>query len=249
MTDLVDQLVKTGFTEYEAKVYVALQRVSPATGYQVAKESGVPRSTIYEVLGKLIARGAVFTQSFGEMVRYAPVPPDELLDRMRHEFEDTLDKLAEGFKHMAATPGVPGQTWNLAGRDNILAHARQMIERAQREVALVVGDDDELDELLAWLQQARSRKIALTVVSPVPYEDKSVPVIVHPQGQQLRHTLGHGLTLVVDRRDALVGEVDRSESAVWTTNSYAVAWTLWCLQQEVGASSSRRARRKSSRPA
>jgi sugar-specific transcriptional regulator TrmB len=244
MSDMVQRLMAVGFTEYEAKVYVALQRCSPATGYQIAKESGVPRSTIYEVLGKLMARGAAVTQSFGDIVRYAPVPSEDLLDRMRHEFEDTLDKLADGFRHMAVTPGVPGQTWNLTGRDNILAHARQMIERAQNEVALVVGDDDELDELLAWLQQAKSRKIALTVVCPVPYEDKSVPVIVHAQGQQLRHALGHGLTLVVDGHDALVGEVDRSESAVWTTNSYAVAWTLWCLRQEVASKPARKRKPK-----
>ena len=50
-----------------------------------------------------------------------------------------------------------------------------MIERAQNEVAVVVGDDDELDELLAWLQQAKARKVALTVVSPVPYEAGTCP--------------------------------------------------------------------------
>ena len=95
MSSLIEQLGTVGFTEYEAKVYVALQRCSPATGYQVAKESGVPRSTIYEVLSKLIARGAAVTQSLGDMVRYTPVPPDLVLDRMRHEFEDTLDNLAD----------------------------------------------------------------------------------------------------------------------------------------------------------
>ena len=233
MSNLVEQLAKTGFTEYEAKVYVALQRVSPATGYQVAKESGVPRSTIYEVLGKLIARGAVVTQSFGDMVRYAPVPPDLLLDRMRHEFEDTLDELSEGFKRVTATPVAPGQTWNIAGHDNILAQAREMIERAQSEVAVAVGDDDQLDDLLTWLQQAKARKLALTVVSPVPYDADGLTIIVHPQGEHLRRALGHGLTLVVDGREALIGEVDRSESAAWTTNSYAVAWALWCLKQEM----------------
>ena len=233
MSNLVERLAKAGFTEYEAKVYVALQRVSPATGYQVAKESGVPRSAIYEVLGKLIARGAVVTQSFGDMVRYAPVPPDLLLDRMRHEFEDTLDELSEGFKRVTATPVAPGQTWNIAGHDNILAQAREMIERAQSEVAVVVGDDDQLDDLLTWLQQAKARKLALTVVSPVPYDADGLTIIVHPHGEQLRHALGHGLTLVVDGREALIGEVDRSESAAWTTNSYAVAWALWCLKQEM----------------
>ena len=243
MTDLVEWLVKTGFTEYEAKVYIALQRVSPATGYQVAKESGVPRSTIYEVLGKLIARGAAVTQSLGDMVRYTPVPPDLLLDRMRHEFEDTLDDLADGFKRTTTTPGAPGQTWNIVGRDNILAQARQMIERAQSEVAVVVGDDDELDQLLVWLQQAQARKIALKVISPVPYTG-DLPVVVHPQGSRLRQALGHGLTLVVDGREILIGEVDRSEGAVWTTNSYAVAWTLWCLRQEVTGKPSRKRKSK-----
>ena len=108
------------------KAYVALQRGSPATGYQIAKDAGLPRSMIYEVLGKLVARGAAFTQSFGDMVRYAPVPPDLLLDRMRHEFEDTLDKLGDGFKQLASLSVVPGQAWNVTGRSNILAQARQM---------------------------------------------------------------------------------------------------------------------------
>ena len=245
MADLVERLVKTGYSEYEAKVYVALQKCNPATGYQVAKESGVPRSTIYEVLGKLIARGAVVTQSFGDLVRYAPVPPDLLLDRMRHEFEDTLDELSDGFKRVMATPVAPGQTWNISGRDNILAQAREMIERAQSEVAVAVGDDDQLDDLLTWLQQAKVRKLALTVVSPVPYDADGLTVIVHPQGEHLRHALGHGLTLVVDGREALIGEVDRSESAAWTTNSYAVAWTLWSLKQEMAGKPVPKSRRRS----
>ncbi len=234
MGSLVEQLTAVGFTEYEAKVYVALQKCSPATGYQVAKESGVPRSTIYEVLGKLITRGAVLTQSYGDTVRYTPVPPDLLLDRMRHEFEDTLDKLGEGFKQMRSSPSMPGQTWNIAGRDNILAYAHQMLERAQKEVMLMVGDDDEIDELLTRLQQAKTRKVAVTVVSPVPYDSQGLKVVVHAEGPYMRHVLGHGLTLVVDGREALVGEVDRSESAVWTTNSYMVAWTLWGLRHEIG---------------
>jgi hypothetical protein len=74
---------------------------------------------------------------------------------------------------------------------------------------------------------------------------------VHPHGEHLRHVLGHGLTLVVDGREALIGEVDRSESAAWTTNSYAVAWTRWCLCHNMGETPSPRkpARRKPTRAA
>jgi sugar-specific transcriptional regulator TrmB len=76
MSNLIERWMDVGFTEYEAKAYVALLRLGPATGYQVAKESGVPRSMVYEILNKLVARGAVAPQSFAEMVRYASVPPD-----------------------------------------------------------------------------------------------------------------------------------------------------------------------------
>jgi sugar-specific transcriptional regulator TrmB len=231
MSTMVEHLVEIGFTEYEAKAYVALLRLGPASGYQVAKESGVPRSTIYEILAKLVVRGAVLTQSFAEQVRYAPVPPDRLLGRIRRELEGNLDALDHELKGMAGSAAPPGNTWNLSGRNNLFSYARQMIEGAQKEVALLVGDDDELDQLSPQLQEAWARGMALVVISPTPYDAGDVPVMAHSMGPGLRQILGHGFTLVVDGREALMGEVDRSQSAVWTTNGYAVACVLWCLKQ------------------
>jgi hypothetical protein len=34
--------------------------------------------------------------------------------------------------------------------------------------------------------------------------------VVHPQGLRLRQTLGHGFTLIVDGREALMAEVSHS---------------------------------------
>ncbi len=230
MTSLVERWVTLGFTEYEAKAYVALLQLGTATGYQIAKESGVPRSMVYESLSKLAARGAVLTQSLAETVRYAPVPPEQLLSRMRRELDDQVEALSRDLMAVATSGVSTGGTWNLSGRQNILAYARQMIERAEHEIALSFGDDDELDELLPRLQEAHGRRLSLVVVSTVPYDAGRVPVVVYPLGQQLRQAIGHGLTLIVDGREALVGEVDRSETAVWTTNHYTVAWVLWCLK-------------------
>ena len=233
MSTLVEHWMNIGFTEYEAKAYVALLRLGPATGYQVAKESGIPRSMVYEILNKLVARGAVATQSLAEMVRYAPIPPDQILDRMQRELEDNVATLTRDLKGITIGSAPPGSTWNLVGCKNILDYARQMIERAQREVVLIVGDDDELDELLPRLQEARARGLALVVISPVPYDAGSVPIVVYPHGQSLRQATGHGLALITDGSASLIGEVDRSESASWTTNEYAVALMMWCLKREL----------------
>jgi sugar-specific transcriptional regulator TrmB len=79
--DVIEQLTTLGFTEYEAKVYLALLHEHPATGYQVGKLAGVPRSMVYEALGRLEARGAVLKSFDEKATLYRPVSPDMLLDR------------------------------------------------------------------------------------------------------------------------------------------------------------------------
>ncbi len=107
MTRLVERWTTLGFTEYEAKAYVALVRLGTGTGYQVAKESGVPRSMIYESLNKLAARGAVLTQSLGDLVRYAPLPPEQLLSRMRRELDDNVEALSRDLKRLVEIGSLP----------------------------------------------------------------------------------------------------------------------------------------------
>ena len=55
-TDRALELLKdAGLSGYEGKAYLALLAAGePLNGYEVAKASGVPRSTVYETLGKLV---------------------------------------------------------------------------------------------------------------------------------------------------------------------------------------------------
>jgi hypothetical protein len=80
---VIEELQHLGMSGYEAKAYVALVAAgSPLNGYEVAKHSGVPRSTVYETLGKLVGRGAAYEVRAGEAsVGYISLPPNALLDR------------------------------------------------------------------------------------------------------------------------------------------------------------------------
>ena len=57
--DLIPSLQRLGFTDYEAKAYVALSSRYPATAYEVAKVSGLPRANVYSVLRTLELKGAI----------------------------------------------------------------------------------------------------------------------------------------------------------------------------------------------
>ena len=83
MTDIsmIAQLREFGFTESEAKVYVALLEGGAVSGYEASKLSGVARSKIYTILEALIQRGAVLSSSDGRATLYRAESPAHLAVR------------------------------------------------------------------------------------------------------------------------------------------------------------------------
>src|SRR5690242_1886984 len=92
---VIEELQHLGMSGYEAKAYVALVSAGrPLNGYEVAKFSGVPRSTVYETLAKLVGRGAAYEVKGSDAnTDYLPLPPASLLGRMRREFDSSVEKL------------------------------------------------------------------------------------------------------------------------------------------------------------
>ena len=71
-------LEKLGFSSNEAKVYGTLIKHKVLNGYEIAKLSGVARSLVYEVINRLIAKGAVIRID-GEPNFYKPIEYQDLI--------------------------------------------------------------------------------------------------------------------------------------------------------------------------
>ncbi len=127
---------------YEAKAYVALLGAGePLNGYEVAKLSGVPRSTVYETLAKLVARGAAFQVSDEDSVSYVPLPSDALLGRIRRDTQQTI----EGLEAVLPTIGKALNArvvQHLHTAEELGRRAVDVIESAERSVWLSVWPDD-----------------------------------------------------------------------------------------------------------
>ncbi len=78
---LVERLSRLGLTTYEARAYVALVRRDSFTAAQVARQSGLPRQRIYDVLASLVEKGLASTRP-GSVVKYAAVAPDAAIERL-----------------------------------------------------------------------------------------------------------------------------------------------------------------------
>src|SRR5688572_30159367 len=115
MADAISLLQELGFTEHEARAYQALLQQNPATGYEVAKVSGIPRPNIYPVLQKLEARGAAVRIAGDDTTRYLPIPQQEFLKRIGSHFQETLTQVGRCYKRLPnlcrqATFGIPRAT-------------------------------------------------------------------------------------------------------------------------------------------
>lgn len=216
--ELVRTLRRLDFSEYEAKVYLALLSESPLTGYAVARQSGVPRSKVYEVLEGLVARGAALV-SHGEPTQYGPVPLGELVALRRREAEAAFRAVEADLGRFAAERVDNGVIWDITGRETILARVREVVGRARGRVLLQIWADDVPDVREA-LALASRRGVEVVVVA---YGEPDLPfarVYLHEPGPE-RITEEHGgrwVIVSVDAAEIVAGIVSLGEQsrAAWS---------------------------------
>ena len=213
----IDNLVKIGFSEYEAKAYVALLRKNPVTGYELSKLSGVPRSMIYEVLCKLTARGAAITLYKEGVTKYAPVPAAEFLDKLHREHEELIASLQADLATLTAASDLE-YVWSIEGEDNIMAKAREAISQAKTRIHLALLPAT-FPALRPTLEEAIQRGVRVVVYTTNPLDLPGGQVVIASMPEEARdQTGGVGVILVVDGEEVLISE--------WLTTSQARAsWT------------------------
>jgi len=221
--DPIEKLVKIGFSEYEAKAYTALLRKSPVTGYELSKLCGVPRSMIYEVMGKLTARGAAMTLPMGGATKYAPVAAEEFLDQFCREQEELIGSLRESLVTFASAPDLE-YVWNIEGHENIMAKATEMIDQAQSRIYLALVPAS-FPALRLALEEAIERgvRVAIYTTSDLKLPGGQV-VVTHIAAETLGQARGLGLILVADGEEVLIAEwlTATHARASWTSNPLLV---------------------------
>ncbi|GJF02745.1 TrmB family transcriptional regulator [Pseudonocardia benzenivorans] len=205
---VVAQLQELGMSMYEAKAYLALVAAGePLNGYEVAKRSGVPRSTVYETLGKLTASGATYeVRTDDDTVTYLPLPPASLLDRLRRRYESTLGSLR------AALPAIvpPSRVHlihNLTGRDALLERAGDVVAGARHDLFLSTWPQENVD-LEQLVREADARGVAVTTLTYG--EDEEIPGHTYshrlsPPAVVLENLGCRLFVAVADRRECVIG--------------------------------------------
>lgn len=90
--DMINELKKIGLSDKEARVYLAGLELGKASIQDIAKKSGVNRTTVYVMAASLEKRGLMKTMKVGKRIFFVSESPDtflEVLKKSKKEIEET----------------------------------------------------------------------------------------------------------------------------------------------------------------
>lgn len=234
-------LERFGFTSTESRVYIALLRLSPATGYAVAREAGLARANTYGALETMAARGVV-TRLPGRPARFVAENPDALVGRLGRDAQSALEQLAQTLSKLQRRPDTSPEpaALLLPNREAVLNRCAACARGAQAELLAVVGPWAAalFQDLGADRRSHGSRKI-LSLGSPAP---SGAVVRAVSTAEIEAYWGGLPIALVADRRRAVCALVRGGEATgVATEHPALVPFIRHLLRREVASAGAARA--------
>jgi len=225
----IEGLKRLGLTTYEARVFLALQKLGSGAASEISEVAEVPRSQVYGAAEGLEKRGLVETQRSTPTV-YRPVELEQarrlLLDQLAEtgaETFDYLDSVQDSHEQQERSEAI----WLLDGSAAIQSRTIELTEAATDRLLYAIGEPELLDEeTLVALEDAADRGVTVLVASTEgPVLDRipeSSPVYAYAVPDERSMEVEIGRLLLADDQTLLLS----TSTATSTGQTEATAfWT------------------------
>lgn len=216
-----------GFTELETRIYVALLKHSPQTGYGLSKALGKAPANIYQALASLSLKGAVLVEQAGGSRSASAVSPEELLEQLGRRFEASKEAAA-GALAKVHVQMPQNRLFQIQDVDQFYARAEALVDQAT-ETILFDLFPEPLQRLHAALQRAHQRGVR---IAGLVYEANEAPYRTSLAARArfaLERWPGQQATVVADANEYVLGLVARDGTrlvhGLWSDSPY-----LSCMQ-------------------
>ena len=219
MDKLIENLKELGFNTYESKVYVALLKKHPATGYEISKIANIPQARTYDMLKNLLEKKVIISTS-NKPAEYSPINPKEITKQFKRRMLSTIEYLDNHLPEVKEDYNEP--ILNLKGEINIQKKAIEIIRSAKEEIYLEVWPQD-FPVIEEELFKAYDRNVEIRIVSYGNLKPNFGLIYEHPFSKSIENTLdGRMVILCVDNKEALMGRIHSSKAdatnVMWTQN-------------------------------
>lgn len=229
METIIQIMKKYHFSEMETLVYTTLLEQDKLTGYEISKQSGVPRSKVYNILEKLLKKNLIIVNK-SEPKLYRAISSDEFIERLEKDVKKdlaVLDKQLGGIKEAEEEDLL----WKIEGYSHVIEKVEHLIKHSKSSLLLQIWKQDVSKELLLLLLQDAEKRLDECVVILFDAE--------HHYDLPLNHYYKHGfeedkladfgsrwINVVRDEEEVVFGTLseDANQTDVtWTKNNAMVS--------------------------
>lgn len=219
MEDIVESLKELGFNTYEAKVYLALLKKYPATGYEVSQTANIPQSRAYDTL-KVLEKKKTIVANNNKPVTYTPIKPTELTKRFKRKINSTLDFLDKNLPTVKDDYTEP--VLSISGAANIREKVAEIILNAQNEIYIEIWSQD-FKFLEPYLLDAYNKGVEVKIVGYDNFKSTFGLVFEHSSAKEIEESLGgRMIILAADNEEGIIGNSSlvngENLHVVWTKN-------------------------------
>lgn len=141
-TGLIEQLERFGLTESEAAVYLALVDRGRAKPSELASETDISTSYVYQIAEGLEQEGLAVVDDHQTPTTIRANPPDESLSSLMDEMENTLSAVQRRFSQPT---NDAGSLETIQSRQTALKRLRSHIENTESELFLSLPYETTVD--------------------------------------------------------------------------------------------------------
>ena len=222
-------LQQLGLTDYEIKSYISLLANPGVQASEVSKDSDVPVSKIYEVLGNLERKGWVESQHTRPS-KYYPKSPSTALQALRLKLQAEMkaneDQLISELMPLYETKEIQEHPdiWIVRGDYNILAKVSESIERCKRELLAVVPSalNDVIELIIPALSEIHASGINVRLLTSDQISEKTASKLASLADLRMKENMFGG-GVIVDAREVVLllgGSSGAKEAlAIWSDHA------------------------------
>lgn len=233
-----------GFSDKEAKVYLALLELGEAPVQQIAEKAGVNRATTYVILESLMKRGVASKVEKGKKTYFAAENPAALLRLFRMQEKEIQEKAGEFKRTLPELEAL----YNLAeekprvryfeGKDGLLAMQEDFLTSGVKKL-FAIYSADELDTIFTeeerkhYIERRQAQGISVRSIytkiggpyrSPTPAERKFVPKEQFPFSSDI--TIYGNRVAIATLRGKLISVIIESKEIADTLRLiFELAWS------------------------
>lgn len=171
-TKLIKSLIAYGLTENESKIYISILRKLEASVFEIAKDTGIPRATVYITLEKMKGLKIISSLKKNNVLYYTPENPSRL-KVLAEEKEKIISELLPELSAIIDTDQEKPNVKMYTGAEGVKIALEDILETMKRENShvLLAASRSEITKLFPkyfpeWLKRRETLGIRTKLILP-----------------------------------------------------------------------------------